>query len=184
VIWGGCGQEPGVTRCLKPLNDGAFFNPYPAEGEPSWRALPGDQAVTPRVGHSAIWTGRYLIVWGGVNGPNILASGARWDSVAKTWKVLNPTLPEGERGRRGHVAVFEPLQGRMIIWGGVAPDGSYPTKTLIYDIENDRWRYAGTETDPIGREGHVATWIQDSLFVWGGFNRGNGFLSQGGIFNP
>ncbi len=184
LIWGGCGQEPGVTKCLKPLNAGALYNPFPADGAPHWRELKGDTVVQPRTNHSAIWTGRYLIVWGGKNGARTLANGARWDSADGTWKVLKPTLPEGETGRSDHVAVYEPLQGRMIIWGGVSPDGKYPTRTLIYDIENDNWTYAGTDGDPIGRQGHVAAWIQDSLFVWGGYNRGNGFLSQGGIFNP
>ncbi len=184
VVWGGCGQEPGITRCMKPLNDGAFYDPFPANGTPHWRELKGDSVVQPRVKHSAIWTGRYLIVWGGKNGARTLANGARWDAADNTWKVLNPTLPRGETGRSDHVAVYEPLQGRMVIWGGVAADGEYPSRTLIYDIENNHWKYAGTDTDPVGRQGHVATWIQDSLFVWGGYNRDNGFLSQGGIFNP
>lgn len=185
LVFGGCGQEPGATRCVKPLNDGGTFDPYPAEGVAHWRPLPVDRAVTPRTSHSSIWTGRYLIVWGGLDeAGHVIPGGARYDAVEKTWKTLNPTLPNGELGRRDHVAVYEPLQGRMIIWGGVAADRSYPTRTLVYDIENDTWSYAGTATDPTGREGHVAAWIQDSLVVWGGFRKTQGCLAGGGIFNP
>lgn len=190
LVWGGCGQEPGITRCLRPLNDGAFYNPHPQDGAPYWRSLLAPAFVTARTAHTAIWTGRYLIVWGGVNGSRVLSDGAIFDSKAASdpqthgWRPINAALPTGETGRRDHVAVFEPLQGRMIIWGGVAADGTYPSRTLVYNIEDNTWTHAATASDPVGREGHIAAWIQDSLFVWGGYNRDNGFLSQGGIFNP
>ena len=188
IVWGGCGQSStNVNRCATARGDGATFDPSVAGlgATDPWRALP-PSPLAPRTRHSAIWTGRYLVIWGGEAGGTVLNDGAIFDAVARSWRLISSNLPPGEIGRRDHSAFFEPLRGRMIIWGGTHDSAwsTFPSDTLIYDLASDHWSRAATATDPVGRTDHVAAWIEDSLFVWGGYNAQSGVLAQGGLFNP
>jgi len=56
VVWGG---EPALNR---PTNTGARYHP----GMDIWsQTTPVDNVPSPRSGHSAVWTGDRMIVWGG-----------------------------------------------------------------------------------------------------------------------
>jgi hypothetical protein len=188
VVFGGCAQSsPNPNRCARTLNDGAIFDPHAPVGTDPWTPLPA-APIRGRTGHSLVWSGRYLIVWGGDDNGTVLSDGARFDLVTKSWSLLSPNLPSlpgsDKKGRRDHSAALEPLRGRMIVWGGTDGAGGYPDRTWIYDIDANSWTDAATATDPAGRVGHVGAWIQDALFVWGGYNAQSGFLGQGGLFNP
>jgi hypothetical protein len=67
--------------------------------------------------HSAVWTDRHLLVWGGrtfhAGAWTAPARGLAYDPVANRWSPL-PRSPL--RGRFGHVAVWTGT--RMLIWGG------------------------------------------------------------------
>lgn len=56
IIWGGV-----TTFCSGPLNTGARYNP----STDTWTAMSVTGAPTPRLAHSAVWTGTHMIVWGG-----------------------------------------------------------------------------------------------------------------------
>jgi Galactose oxidase, central domain/Kelch motif len=93
--------------------DGVAYNPATNR----WRQLPGMEVG--RIGHSAVWTGRQLLVWGG----QTVRAGVRtapphglaYDPAANRWSTL-PTAPL--RGRTGHLAVWTGDQ--MLVWGGSA----------------------------------------------------------------
>jgi hypothetical protein len=93
--------------------DGVAYNPATNR----WRQLPGMEVG--RIGHSAVWTGRQLLVWGG----QTVRAGVRtapphglaYDPAANRWSTL-PTAPL--RGRTGHLAVWTSSQ--MLVWGGSA----------------------------------------------------------------
>ncbi|UQA57988.1 hypothetical protein [Polyangium aurulentum] len=70
VVWGGCGED----LCKKIFADGGRFVPGPGGG--TWKAIPAVPALGPRRGHTGVWTGDALIVWGGRNGPTLLGDGA------------------------------------------------------------------------------------------------------------
>jgi hypothetical protein len=182
LIWGGCNHLGPTGRCTKDFADGAFFNPHAEEkGLDPWRPLPAPDFLVGRVDHSAIWSGHALIVWGGKHNAATLTDGGIY-TEEDGWRRLSDILPDGEFGRSEHSAAYEPLRGRMIIWGGKGQ--GYPSSTLVYDIGGNTWSRAATQGDPIGRTGQTSTWIQDSLVVWGGLNPSSGFIGSGGIFNP
>jgi hypothetical protein len=91
--------------------DAAAYNP----ATHAWRRLPAMGAG--RMWHSAVWTGRHLLVWGGrtfhAGAWTAPAHGLAYDPAANRWSPL-PRSPL--RGRFGHVAVWTGT--RMLIWGG------------------------------------------------------------------
>ncbi|MBI3449367.1 MAG: PxKF domain-containing protein [Acidobacteria bacterium] len=66
IVWGGHGGP-----ALGYLNSGGLYDP----SADSWSPTSTLGAPTPRVGHSAVWTGGAMIVWGGSDGAGYLADG-------------------------------------------------------------------------------------------------------------
>ncbi len=91
-----------------------------------------------RFGHSAVWTGREVILWGG-SGPGLGAEGAAYNPVSDEWRATaaSPLSP-----RSGHVAVWN--GNEMIVWGGVG--ARHPERPAFlrsgaaYQPKADRWR--------------------------------------------
>jgi len=115
--------------------------------------------LTARSGHSVIWTGEELIVWGGHSGDSgpALVDGAAFNPTANTWRPLaeSPLSP-----RAFHVAAWTGHE--MLIVGD--PDGA------AYDPATDSWR---TIQDPPVRlvtpNNHESTgsvWTGQELMLW------------------
>ena len=68
----------------------------------------------PRSGFAAVWTGRQLLIWGGVTASGTRTThGEAYTPATNTWTAL-PAAPL--RGRESPVAVWTGRQ--MILWGG------------------------------------------------------------------
>jgi N-acetylneuraminic acid mutarotase len=87
-----------------------------------WRRLPS--MGVGRTGHTAVWTGDQLLVWGARTAPPY---GLAYDPATNQWSEL-PISPL--RGRTGHLAVW--TGGQMLIWGGSSARASDPD-TLFAD---------------------------------------------------
>ena len=110
IVWGGIGQ----TFFLR---DGARYDP----ATDSWTPMSTNAAPSERNGHTAIWTGTELIVWGGGWGEiGLNSDGRRYDPSTDTWTVMSSV--NAPAVRTGHHAVFDGQ--RMIVWGGVSTNGS------------------------------------------------------------
>jgi hypothetical protein len=85
-----------------------------------WRNLP--VMPLPRGGFAAVWTGHYVLVWGGLSGPGNQppAHGEAYNPVTNQWTAL-PAAPIG--GRADPVAVWTGRQ--MIAWGGAKGTTAY-----------------------------------------------------------
>ena len=70
---------------------------------------------------AAVWTGRQVLVWGGLTGTfqdqKIPPHGAAYTPAASRWSAM-PMAPL--RGRSNPAAVWTGRQ--MIVWGGTIPD--------------------------------------------------------------
>jgi hypothetical protein len=95
----------------------------PVIGSPSadctddtWTATTLTNAPTPRVGHTAVWTGTEMIVWGGGdNNGQVFNTGGRYNPNTDSWTATSTTgAPDA---RTYHKAVWTDSQ--MIVWGGV-----------------------------------------------------------------
>ncbi len=139
-----------------------------AAGSPSWRPLPRSP-IAGRIAASAVWTGKEMIVWGGmarsVNaGPR--SDGAAYNPATRTWRRIARS-PSGVLGNGGRAAAWT---GRgMVVWAGNSPDG--PAGGAVYDPHTDTWRRL--PNGPLGiRENYVSAWTGKELLIFGG-NRGD-----------
>lgn len=159
ILWGG---EYGDGSHHAP-DAGAAYNPATRE----WRTL----RMAPYwslAGHSAIWTGTEMIVWGGVtSGPE---SGAIYDPARDRWQLV----PEGPLGdpRHGHEAVW--TGDRMIVWGGLA-QGPVPlsgAEAAAFDPLSLTWT-ALPESPPLAVDHDpVSAWTGSEMIIAGGLARG------------
>jgi hypothetical protein len=122
-----------------------------------------DDAPSDRQGHSAVWTGKVMIVWGGryIMTPE-MQSGGRYDPATDKWQPTS--LVQAPSARTGHTAVWDDAE--MIVWGGTgASEGGR------YDPVNDRWRPMATGI-VAGRSGGRAVWTGREMLVWCGIAPG------------
>src|SRR4029077_9060222 len=146
----------------------------------SWTATGTNGAPTARVGHTAVWTGTEMIIWGG-DSNNI---GGRYNPTTNSW------IPTGKTPtpRRDHVAVW--TGSEMIVWGGFgfsASTGGFLNTGGKYDPSTDNWAPTTTIQAPTGREFPTAVWTGNEMIVWGGFSfdsSGEHYWNTGGRYNP
>jgi hypothetical protein len=137
---------------------------------PTWRALP-PAPIASRIAEGVVWTGKEMIVWGGVTqkavrtaGPcdRCASDGAAYDPATRTWRAIAPA-PSGVEGvGSGGVAW---TGSEMVVWASNSPDG--PSGAAAYDPAQDSWRRL--PAGPLGsRELYVSVWTGKELLVLGG----------------
>jgi hypothetical protein len=151
-------------------------------GEMSWR-LVSVSPLSERSGHSLVWTGDELLVWGGfasTDGFVEFADGAAYDPVSDTWRELPDA---GIAGRLGHSAVW--TGDAMLVWGGVTDFGCQTGSSdgAVYESATDQWRPISSAPGPV-RTSHSAVWTGDEMIVWGGFPTQGTATSDGRFCNP
>lgn len=178
IIWGG-------THIASALNDGAIFTPPAANsGGGSWTAT-ATTDLEPRLRHTAVWTGTYMIVWGGCgfNGATYQTGGQY--TPGGGW-VRTSILGLVPAPRFAHTAVWNAAGNEMIVWGGQAgnADGLNNGGRFIPDAAGGSWTtLAVTGTTPTARFSHTAVWTGSQMIVWGGEDKSSVFQS-GGIYTP
>ena len=176
IIWGGQDANDYV------LGTGGRYNP----ADNSWKPGPsGTNAPSARSGHTAVWTGTEMTVWGGRDGAGgSINTGGRYNPSSDTWAStsIGTNCPSA---RLGHSAVWTGTV--MIIWGGVQYDASTYSYTFLntggrYNPSSDSWLSTSTGTNvPSVRDGHTAVWTGSQMIIWGG-NNGNTDLNTGGRY--
>jgi hypothetical protein len=90
--------------------------------------------LSPRIGHSAVWTGQELLIWGGgAPGGRPTADGAAWDPRGGRWRRLATSpLPVGNEFEvllaGGTLAAFTYVDSERACHGG------------LYDLASGTWR--------------------------------------------
>lgn len=145
----------------------------------TWTPL-ADSPLSLRSGHTAVWTGRQMLVWGG-NGPDSapLADGAAYDPSTDRWTAMtdSPTGP-----LFGHTAVW--TGSRMLVLGGaaVAPGDPDRAAGAAYDPTTDTW--TTISRSPLKTvAGQAAVWTGDRMLAWGG-SVGESPLAEGASYDP
>jgi N-acetylneuraminic acid mutarotase len=145
----------------------------------AWGATGTTNAPDARVGHTAVWTGSEMVVWGGYGTQNFfLNTGGKYNPATDTWTptdFINAPAP-----RDYHTAVW--TGNEMIVWGGVNSTTGYLNSGGRYNPGTDSWAATSTTNAPEARETHTAVWTGTEMIVWGG--AGANFLSTGGRYNP
>jgi hypothetical protein len=119
--------------------------------------------LTPRTGHSVIWTGEEVIVWGGESGGEPMSSfadGAAFNPVADSWRHIaeSPLSP-----RAFHVVVW--TGSEMLIVGGFGVRNG-----AAYDPATDTWRFIQDPPFPLEAPNRYVSagsvWTGQELIIW------------------
>ncbi len=171
IVWGGDTAPQtvlGTGGRYDPASD-AWLPVASGTGAPSWRT-----------GHSAVWTGTAMIVWGGGAGNAGQNSGALYVPGTDTW---TPTaLSSAPDGRLSHVAVWTGTE--MIVWGGfrVTDSLEYLNTGGRYNPATHSWIAISTLGAPSARRSATGVWTGAEMLVWGG--RANQSVGTGGRYSP
>ena len=104
IVWGGVGQDIFSSM----LNTGGTDDP----ATDSWAATDVADAPSPRDLHTAVWTGREMIVWGGTGDLEFnFNSGGRYEPGTDSWIAMTSIAPYP---RYLHTAIW--TGSHMIIW--------------------------------------------------------------------
>ena len=159
----GASPTPSAT----PSFSGERYNPV----TDSWTATSTTNAPDGRAGHTAVWTGAEMIVWGGSNDIGFLNTGGRYNPSSNSWMATSTTNAPAA----GHTAVW--TGSEMIVWGGLALGPLYLNTGARYNPSTDSW----TPTNvPTASAAHTAVWTGSEMIVWGG--NGIGFVNA--RYNP
>jgi N-acetylneuraminic acid mutarotase len=160
VVWGGLNANGAV---LSRLDTGGRYDP----ATNSWTPTSTFQTAPPRSGHTAVWTGGRVVVWGGQNSNGYPADGGRYDPALDTWTPT--TLINAPPGRRGHAAVW--TGGAMVVWGGQSENESVVLADGgRYNPTTDLWTPVSLIGAPSARASHTAVWTGTEMIVWGGYD--------------
>jgi N-acetylneuraminic acid mutarotase len=173
ILWGGMPPDERYQ-----LGNGGRYDP----SADSWLPTSDSNAPSARTGHTAVWTGSEMVVWGGdVTSDGMqftpLNTGARYDPDTDSWNPTSTAVPVPS-GRSGHIAVW--TGARMVVWsglGGVAGNRVMVSSGGRYDPSRDTWDTLNAGDAPTPRNG-PAVWTGAAMFVWGGTNDSTGGLDD------
>lgn len=146
----------------------------------AWQALVG-LAPAAREGHSAVWTGSEMLVWGGWNmtdGYDL--RGMRYDAVEGEWHFLSSANEPSPRGSQ--TAVW--TGSEMIVWGGEFDGSTDYNDGGRFDPVRETWITVSTVGAPSARKGHVAVWTGSEMIVWGGNGPSGEYFDDGARYRP
>jgi N-acetylneuraminic acid mutarotase len=174
IVWGG-------TASGTYLNTGSRYDP----ATDTWQPTSAAGAPAGRTRHTAVWTGRAMIVWGGyyyLTGTyTYMNTGGRYDPAADSWAATSVGA-DVPTEREQHTAVW--TGSTMIVWGGYDNTGMVLNTGGRYDPATDNWLTTSTIDAPTGRRAHTAVWTGGTMIVWGGIDITYAETNTGGRYYP
>lgn len=156
------------------------YNP----GANTW-SKPSVSPLEMRAAASGTWTGKELVVAGGIttvpsHPDRTLRDGAAYNPVTRKWRKIAP-MPIDHWGA---TAVWD---GKEVLFiGGIAgapgTGVQLATRGLAYDPAANRWRWLPKMEFP--RSGFVAVWTGRQVLVWGGLTAAKIPPPHGAAFTP
>jgi len=166
VVWGGV-----AGQSLSPVffNTGGRYDPV----TDTWSPTTLTNVPSTRMGHTAVWTGSHMVVWGGEVYHYVslevgfiytyYQSGGIYDAVNDSWASTSTFVAPAYRAF--HSAVWTGT--RMVVWGGSGGTGSLDSGGR-YDPNRDEWAATSTIEAPTPRRNHTAVWTGGLMVIWGG----------------
>ena len=161
IVWG------GILGGGQYVDTGGRFDPAGAGGAGAWSATTETGAALRRAGHTAIWTGTEMIVWGGGSDVFIGSTGGRYDPAADHWTPMSTTNAPSTRS--GYAVVWTGTE--MIVWGGFSSDinGLFSfADGARYAPASNTWTPTTNTNRPANRAYPAAVWTGRAMLVWDG----------------
>jgi N-acetylneuraminic acid mutarotase len=169
------GRDPFViaeTLAREALVD----RPMREDGSP---AVPSIPTPGPRRGHSAVWTGAEMIVWGGGDENEELDTGGRYNPATDTWSAISRV--NSPTDRTSFTSIWTGTE--IIVWGGYG-DSADLNSGGRYNPSTDGWEATSTAIGvPEPRDSHTAVWTGTEMIIWGGFSYPK-YLNTGARYDP
>lgn len=163
IVWGGRANFFAFNHST----DGGRYDPK----RDRWTGMSELNAPSPRSQFTTIWTGREMIVWGGMgDGATELSDGGRYDPETDSWTRLaaSPLEPRFEP-----TAVWTGTE--MIVFGGLKIDNYLGREHWSsfgdgarYNPRTGHWRLLNPAGAPSSRTVHTAVWTGTEMLIWGG----------------
>ena len=159
--------------CDDLTNAGVAYNP----ATNTWRKIPS-APLEKRVGAKGAWTGRELVVAGGITDDptfKVFTDAAAYNPATGKWRKL-PNTP----------ATLYPQTGQAL-WDGreVLFLSTTSARGLAYNPATNRWRYLPAM--PLPRRAFAAVWTGHYVLVWGGVTGSDAnptLPAHGEAYNP
>ena len=152
IVWGGYRYDYDTGKTVK-LNTGDKYNPV----FDTWQPISTVNAPSPRYGHTAVWTGTEMIVWGGDDGSTYVNTGGKYNPVFDTWQPISTT--NAPPASSDPIAVWTGTE--LIVWkGSEEPNGGR------YDPATDTWQPISTTNAP-AIYNYTAIWTSREMIIWG-----------------
>jgi N-acetylneuraminic acid mutarotase len=162
-------------------NDESFHKGTETITANSWKKM--SDTPSARLGHTAVWTGNEMIVWGGADSfssNNIkYNTGGRYNPQTDTW--LETSLINVPSERYFHSSVWTGTE--MVVWGGQNRNGEKLNTGGRYNPQLDQWDPTNLDNAPDARWLHSTIWSGNEMMVWGGLGNVS-LLNSGGRYNP
>jgi N-acetylneuraminic acid mutarotase len=145
----------------------------------TWTAISNSNTPSGRRHCPAVWTGKQILIWGGVNQTEVLTDGKIYDYATDTW--INISSINEPSARAYHTAIW--TGSEMLLWGGSDFSNNTFNSGARYNPTTDTWFEISTTNAPSARSNHTMIWTGSKVIVWGGIN-GTTFLNDGGLYDP
>jgi len=145
----------------------------------TWTPTAVDYLPAPRLGHSAVWTGAEMWVFGGYDVVTLFGDGARYSPATDSWAPLTSTGAPSPRWLASAVWTGQ----QMLIWGGASTGSGSPLATgARYTLLTESW--SPMVEGPAARYEHVTVWTGTQMIVWGGVGENFTVLDDGSLYSP
>jgi N-acetylneuraminic acid mutarotase len=174
ILFGGCADESTVARAN--MNDTWGYDPTAntwTKLNPFGMSPPARGACTMAYDPAT----RRLVMFGGRDDAARLNDTWAFDPAGNTWTELSPAGPV-PAGRGGHVMVYDPSSGRLIMFGGRSGESQFLNDTWAYDPVANTWtELAPTGLLPPARAQPAMAYdpAAHRMIVFGGWNLDNEF---------
>jgi len=146
VVWGG----------ITPLGDGGLYDPI---GD-AWSPISTTGAPSPRVEASGVWTGTWVLVWGGRSGSTYFNDGRYYDPRLNVWSNMASVGPPAARSLHGTVYA----ENTMLIWGGKDASTTFSDGSKFDPIQN-AWTPMTDVNKPSTRTSFSALWTGERMLI-------------------
>ncbi|MBI3478463.1 MAG: cadherin-like domain-containing protein [Acidobacteria bacterium] len=169
IFWGG---EPDGNPFT--AGSGGRYNPV----TDSWKLVKKTNAPFTTYGHTAVWTGTEMIVYGGISSS---LNAKRYKPSTDTW--ANATMVNDPGHRDHHAAVWTGKE--MVVWGGSIDSGFVGPEGGRYNPTTDTWTSMSASGIDAPRMWPVGIWTGTEAIFWGGHDQLFGRdYNDGGRYNP
>lgn len=161
----------------------------------TWEKVAVDPAITPREGHTAVYSSHGVIIFGRVRKPSgvghLHGTGAFYDIHSKKANKWTLIVAQSAPERKDHTAVW--TGSEMMVFGGKAITGRGTLYSSISKFNPTNLGWSSVTSNYHGPDlvhGHTAVWTGYSMLIWGGQTQGTGerpeqkTLNKGFIYYP